>query len=457
MWTRVWLSPRRLLIAAAIFHLVVTVSIYGLGRYAVLPGTFDTNGIAVSFAPDGIKLREETAKLSDDLARGQIRHWFIAASPLHLKLYSVCFALLGPWFGSTILSAEPLNALCYLAILVLIFNLSQETFSRRAGLIAAATVAVWPSFLLHTTQLLKDPLFLVGMLAFILVNLRLLSRSFSWPRALLAAAGGGLVAIFIWLVRDNMGELLITTVALGAAMLVVRQLREKHFQTANLVGMALLIAVSVGVTRVVPRFRPPNERRGAVETTARDNVSPDGGETAALEVAEAPSPNPGFAARVGRTRQDFVITYPDASSNIDSNVQLTSTADLIRYLPRAAVIGFFAPFPNMWLAAGNRVGSAGRLLSGLETMAMYVVEGLAIVGLWSGLRGQRRFSVWLLWLVAAMGMISLGLVVVNVGTLFRLRYVFLILLIILATEGTAHTFDWYKKKRSHGRGLVANV
>src|SRR6266480_954597 len=160
--TSVWLSPRRLLIAAAIFHLLVTASIYGLGRYAALPGAFDNNGIAVSFASDGRKLREETAELSEGLARGQIRDWLNATSPFHLKLYSICFALLGPLFGSTILSAEPLNVLCYLGILVLIFDLGREVFNRRAGLIAAATVALWPSFLLHTTQLLKDPLFLVG-------------------------------------------------------------------------------------------------------------------------------------------------------------------------------------------------------------------------------------------------------------------------------------------------------
>jgi hypothetical protein len=443
VWTRVWLSPRRLLIAAAIFHLVVTVSIYGLGRYAVLPGTFDTNGIAVSFAPDGIIFQEEAAKLSDDLARGQIRDWLTAASPFHLKLYSICFALLRPWFGSTILSAEPLNVLCYLAVLVLTFNVGQEALNRRAGLIAAATVALWPSLLLHTTQLLKDPLFLVGMLAFILVNLRLLSRSLSWSKALLTGVGGGLIALFIWLVRDNMGELSIATVALGAAMLIVRQFREKHFQAANLVGMALLIVLSVGVTRVVPKFHQRDAHRGAT-----------------LAGREALNPLARIVARLGAMRRGFVTNYPDASSNLDSNVQLTTTTDVIRYLPRATAIGFFVPFPNMWLATGDRVGSAGRLLSGLETMAMYAVEGLVVVGLWSGSRkgrGRRRFSVWLLWLVAAMGMISLGLVVVNVGALYRLRYLFLILLIILASEGAAQTLGLYKRKRSEGSRLTADV
>jgi hypothetical protein len=245
-----------------------------------------------------------------------------------------------------------------------------------------------------------------------------------------------------------MGDVLIVTVVLGAAMLIFRQLREKHFQAPNLVGMALLIVLSVGVTRVIPKFHKPNTP-GAIETMGQDNGSPDGVQTTGLAASEAPSsyPSSGTVARVVKLRQRFVFEAGDASSNIDSKVQLTSAADLIHYLPRAAMIGFFAPFPKMWLATGNHVGSAGRRLSGLETMAMYVVEGLALVGLLSS-RGSRRFSVWLLWLVAAVGLTSLGLVVVNVGTLYRLRYIFLILLIILAAEGAAHTFGWDKKKRS---------
>src|SRR6266542_2697583 len=314
-WIRTWASPRRLLIAAAIFHSVVTMSIYVLGRNAVLPGMFNSYGIAVSFTPDGIKLQREAARLSDSLVQGQIRDWVNAVSPFHIKLYSICFALLGRWFGPTLLSAELINGLSYLAILVLIFKLGQETFSRCAGLIAATTVALWPSFLLHTTQLLKDPLFLVGMLAFILVNLRLLSRSFSWPQALLSGACGGLIAVFIWLVRDSMGEFPIATASLGALMLVLRCFGAKHFQggppgrspqrqeaagsanaqtgwgarAANLAGMALLIVMSVAVTRVIPEFRKPEAPQGGLEMT--EQVSPGLVKNAALEASEAPPPN----------------------------------------------------------------------------------------------------------------------------------------------------------------------
>jgi len=182
--TRFWLRPRRLLIAAAIFHLIVTLSIFVVGRSGSFPSTFDVNGIAFPHNSDGAEAREEITRLGGTLVQGEVGEWIYSTAPFHLKLFSICFAVLEPLLGPTILSAAPLNSLCYLAILALIVNLGQEALNRRAGLLAAATVALWPSFLMHTTQLLKDPLFLVAMLAFVIVNLRLLCRSFSWAEAL---------------------------------------------------------------------------------------------------------------------------------------------------------------------------------------------------------------------------------------------------------------------------------
>jgi hypothetical protein len=447
-----WFTPKRLIVAALLFHVMVTVTLYGLGRYHVLPGSVDSNGIAVSFASDGIRLRAEGAHLAAILRSGQLRDWLIAPSPFHIKLYSICFALLGPWLGANILSAEPLNAFCYLSLLVLVFKLGQRIFNSRIGLIAAASVALWPTLLLHTTQLLKDPLFLVGMLAFILVNVRLISENFSWPGALQAGGVGGLIVIFLWLARDSMGALPIVTAALGMVMLIIRQFVEKHFQARNLAGMALMIVVSVGVVRVIPEFHQPKDPWVGLETVTQANASLAAEQARAREKSQTlRSPWSRFVMHVGNARRKFGEQYPDAGSNLDSHVQLTTTSELIRYLPRAAAIGFFAPFPNFWFATGDQVGSAGRLLSGIETVALYVIEGLALVELWNEgwkqRHGRPRFSAFFLGLFAAMGMISLGLVVINVGALYRLRYVFVIPLIILAGAGALQTLEWWQKKR----------
>jgi hypothetical protein len=136
--------------------------------------------------------------------------------------------------------------------------------------------------------------------------------------------------------------------------------------------------------------------------------------------------------RIKEGRARFKTEYPNAGSNIDTEVQFNSMSDVIRYLPRAMVIGFFAPFPGMWFQAGELVGFQGRLLSGMETLLMYVVELLALFGLW---HSRRRLAVWLLASVAILCLTAFGLIVLNVATLYRMRYTFWMLLIILGAHG----------------------
>ena len=77
-------------------------------------------------------------------------------------------------------------------------------------------------------------------------------------------------------------------------------------------------------------------------------------------------------------------------------------------------------------------GAAGRLLSGVETLVMYLLYVAVGICLW---RERRRIAMWLIFLTATAGLIGLGLVVVNAGALYRLRYVFWIMLIIIAAQG----------------------
>jgi hypothetical protein len=438
----------RLLCAAALIHLALSVTIYGLGHYAWFPGAFDADGVAIAFASDGVRYRADAEALSESLRRGEIRYWVGADHPFHVKLYSICFALFGKWLGYNIVGAEPLNALCYLASLGLVFTLGREIFNRRAGLAAACVVALWPSFLLHTTQFLKDPLFVLGMLALILVNVRWLTRTYSWAGALATGSLGALIVTVLWLARADMGELLIATVLLGALMLVARTLSCENRRATNLLGMALLIAVTLSVPLLMPNALELGRSPSSVKASARREALRRA--TAEQNTAAAPAPEaPRTAlwskatAHVGTVRRRFIEMYPDSGSNIDSDVQLNGGGDLLRHLPRAVAVGFFAPFPNMWLAPGKQVGSAGRLLAGLESLLMYAVEALALLGVW---RERRRFPAWLLLAVSSTGMIALGLVVVNIGTLYRLRYVFLILLIILAAGGAARLFDELSKQ-----------
>lgn len=433
-----WSSGLRLLIVAATLHLAMTAAAFTLGRRAIMPDAFDANGVAVQFASDSDGYREDAATLAKMLWGDKLHEWFSAAYPFHVKLYSICFASFGAILGFNILSAEPFNLFCYLGILLLAYKLGNEMFDPRAALMASGMVALWPTFLLHTTQLLKDPLFILGMLALIFMIVQLLMRPDSWRRSLLRGALGGILATVIWKARSEMGPMLIGTVLLGMLMLVVRQFQLSRAAYGNLAGGALLTLLTFAALLWLPVYRDvDNPRIKAAANYAFHNVKP-------VDVDWWQLPE-----RVGLTRARFIKTYQFAGSNIDPDVKLMSTSDLIRYAPRAVAIGLFAPFPNMWFVTGSTVGLSGRVLAGLEMITTYAIELLAVVAL---CQRWRQLSLWLLFSIVTMGLTSLGLVVVNIGTLYRLRYLYLILLIIPAAAALEYFLDWFIKSRDPNLG-----
>ena len=116
----------------------------------------------------------------------------------------------------------------------------------------------------------------------------------------------------------------------------------------------------------------------------------------------------------------------DDGTRIDSEVRLNSVNSILRQTPRALEIGLFAPFPNMWLRAGKQVGYSGRLIAGFETLLTYVIESMALLGWW---RQRRNLAAWLLAIFIGLGTVALGLVVNNMGAMYRLRYPFWVLMV----------------------------
>jgi hypothetical protein len=441
--------PARLLGAAAALHLALAFVIYTVGRLALLPSMFDAHGTGI-FATDGYIYRLEAISLARILTGSGMMAWLATSSPFHVRLYSLSFALFGPLFGLNVLGAEPLNILYYLAILTLVFMLGREVFDRRTGLLAAGAVALWPSLLLHTTQLLRDPLFIVAMLALVLICARWLRKDHAWPKGLLTGAlGGGIIAV-LWGNRSNVWDLVVAVVFLGMALVVLGQLIQRRARTGNLIGLGVLLLLTLMVSQIIPE--PPSRMEQSLVTrlAADQDLSVLGDEPEAAVIADEEVTTTRASVwdrlwtRIKEGRARFKTEYPNAGSNIDTEVQFNSLRDVIGYIPRAVVIGFFAPFPQMWFKAGDLVGVQGRLLSGIETLMMYGIEALALVGLW---RSRRRLSVWLLVLVAGAGLTAFGLVVLNVATLYRMRYTFWILLIIVGAQGALRLFSRLRRRR----------
>jgi hypothetical protein len=233
-----------------------------------------------------------------------------------------------------------------------------------------------------------------------------------------------------------MWNAVLVALAVTLVMLAYRMIRERWFMAGN----ALVILMIIGAALLTPT---------RLESTTLPGVRPPA-TALAIPSASQPAPAEGIWTRVIKQVADRRAGSRLATartSDIDSHVKFNGLGDMLRFLPRAFVIGFFAPFPNMWVQAGH-FGLTGRLISGLETLAMYLVYVAATFCVW---RERRSARMWLLFLVATIGMLALGLVVVNAGALFRIRYVFWMLLIVIAADTL--TTHLRRGKRLHSQSV----
>ena len=413
-------APFRYLLLAGAIHVALTIAIFLTGSLQLLPGTFDQHGIGLTFAIDGTTYRPLISDLVSVWQMNGTEAWLGARAPLHAHLYSVSFAVFGRLVGHNVLAAEPLNLFYYLSILSCIYVLGREIFSPRAGLLAATIVAVWPSFLLHSTQLLRDPLSIACLLGLMVVLTLLLTREPDWTRTIALGAVGAVLLTVFWIARGNMWNLVLVAIAITFVLLVIRMARQKKVMIRNALAMLAIVVVALLVparfeSSTLPGARPP--------------ASPF-----AIPSASQPAPAEGIWARaiqqIANRRAGF-HAYVAQESNIKGDVELNGVRDILEFLPSAAVIGFLSPFPRMWFESGS-FGLATRVLSGAETLLMYLLYVAVGFCVW---QERRNLRTWLLFLVATIGMVALGLVVVNAAALYRIRYVFWMLLIVLAAQG----------------------
>jgi putative peptidoglycan lipid II flippase len=460
----------QLVVVASALHVFLAVALSIAGRTQIAPAFIDQDGIIDSFAHDSYEYQNAAIRLAAHLKNGELGSWAAAAQPIHVKLLAVAFALLGPFFGYGTLSAEPYNVLCYAAVVGLTFALGNEVYSRRVGLLAGAAVAILPTFLLHTTQLLKDHLFIAGLLGFILCVTTSLTRTY---RPLLAAGVTGgtiLMLLLLFFVRRNVIIVMLVIGLLDLGLLTLRQYFHHQLLLWNMVpamallltGLLLISFYSAPITTKQKQF--PSEGGGRPKLLATTELqvptrmvrvlSPASRWAKDSVVGRSGAAADKSARLISAMRSRFAAAYPEAGSSFDGSKEFGSFRELVEYLPRALAVGLWAPFPDRWGVAGRRLGNPGRLLSAAEMLLIYLCQVLALLAI---MREPKRPALWLLLAVAVMVTTALAVVVPNVGALYRFRYTFWILIIVVAMVSVDNLFPRVAARMRSWRQLSSSA
>lgn len=146
------------------------------------------------------------------------------------------------------------------------------------------------------------------------------------------------------------------------------------------------------------------------------------------------------------SRKGFTTMFPNAASNIDTEVTFNAAEDVFEYLPRAGAIALIYPVPADWLGEGSLAqNTLMRRIAGLEMIWVYFALLILPYALW---RWRKRIELWLFMLFSFGMLLAHALVVANLGTLYRMRYPYLMSLVGLALIGGLNALSEIRSRRS---------
>jgi uncharacterized membrane protein len=352
-------------------------------------------------------------------------------------------------FGHTPGLIIPINAAIHALGGVLIFLLAKEISSKesvgtKAGIIAASLFVIFPSSLNWYGQLHKDGYAIAGTLLILLTWVKAVkgcadTRSYL---VLLAAHFAGVVLVGI--VRPYSLKLLLIA-SLGVLLFVILDaaLRRRLAQEKKLVVYFLVAALTlVGGIGVASSLKSTAVMSTAIKPTLN---SIQFGETYAnwdfkdawhwQNTGVLPNLIEDHIELAARTRAGMIEhgLSMHAKSMIDENSRPQNDAAVFAYLPRALQVSIFAPFPSDWLQSKSII----RLVSVAETLICYI----CFPGVFLLLMYQRHRTLWLSICFAVFFLLICGFIVPNLGSLYRMRYAYQFVMVMLGVLGWITWFD----------------
>lgn len=336
----------------------------------------------------------------------------------------------------------PINSCLHAIGGVLIFWLAKELATNEkvalySGIIAGTLFVVFPSALSWYGQLHKDSFAIVGTLMFLLIWIKISKNPKDiaiWSWVLL---GSGLSTFLIGIVRPY-GLTILLVVSLGALLLVTfngfAKSVERCIFRRFILGSTVVAILFSGVI-----LTDGDAKQLDMGSNTTYQLPQTDQHTQADQLNQAdwewqyskwiPNSVEKYVASAAKVRMHYIYwdQIEKAGSTMDPDIAPENIIDVVMYLPRSLQIATFAPFPSSWFTEKSVI----RLLASVEMMVYY----LCLIGLFFLLRYNRTPEVLLTIYFSAAFLVILGFTIVNLGTLYRLRYAYFCIVLMLGVLG----------------------
>ena len=344
---------------------------------------------------------------------------------VHVSILAALYAV----FGHDTTLAIPLNALFHAFGGVLVFVIAIELSSSYlvgffAGIVASCIFVLFPSALNWYGQIHKEGYAIAGLLAILLIWCKGLDASPRTAKFFLLILMSFLTLCFLVTIRAYYFKLFLVFVGVTLiVMIAIRVLFKQKSAWAFFLGVLLTFLPVHIYINSIDGFSGSRSGEAYFEYADTDkdfeyHVS-DLLPTKLDRLFES-------AARTRKGLLDFGVKS-EANSMIDVDDTPSSAVEIIKHWPRAFQVALLAPFPATWL----KETSIARLLASGEMVVIYI----SLFGLIPLFKLNRRPQVMLAFFFSAFFLTIYGLIITNVGTLYRVRYIFELIMVLLGVIG----------------------
>ena len=416
-----------------IFHALVAIILFVIANSEYLSHLHNGQGFWY-FAIDSTLYHQEASNSTTFLRNSQWLDWWSSyGRHKHVKWIALVYWATG--YEAPILF-EIINGLVWSSSIILIYKSSKLIFNN--SIVSAITVLFFfqPSILISSTQLLRDPFFILGICI----------MCYGW--AILKKNNLGIVLILIGSVlfismRAYLSVALFMVFFFYSIKLILN--KEKSISTVSLLIVPLFIFM-LSASQDTSHLKLFSYLKVDIQnnTYMGENILDP------LPIQNTVYWQPvtrvlnNLAYKLSEMRIGFTRVNRTAGSKIDTDKPYNSFVDAILYFPRVVQVAFLSPFPSHWIETGKETGRIGRMLSGLEMLSWYfIILGFLYIVFTKPLVIEPLLPIIIL---SVFIIILLGYVVPNIGAIYRMRQGFMIPFYMVGVYGIYSFIELINKK-----------
>ena len=429
-------KPVYIIAGLFLFHIIVACLMSWIAYSPYLSSLHNGQGLW-KFSVDSTLYHKEAISLIEVLNEGKWSFWW-NSYPGHMQVRWI--ALIYWIFGGAYpVLFEIVNSFLWVASVIFVYRAGYYLFDGNVKLACiSALFLFFPSVILSSTQLLREPFYIFGLCSIVYGWSILQSKESAWKAVLFITLGFYyVVSVRVYVIPMIFGVFLLWTVILLFYKKVERApaLALLFFilfisYGPNLSSLFYTSGEGFATKANVPAaivFKPPEGYNGEGLKAFLDSR---------------------IAWRLSAMRHGFGSVNTTAGSGIDKIVRYQKIEDLFVYLPRAIQIGFLSPFPNHWIASGKQTGRLGRVIAGFETLVLYIVLAGFLWTLFNNMKIIQILAPALIF--SGVVVILLGFVVPNIGAIYRMRQGLLVPYFMMGAYGVYFMVLQLKEKYKQG-------